>query len=249
MVRWFYLFLLTISLLHAETMVGEYVVEYGILGKMGVAEAKMTKEDDRYDIVMKARATGLAKVLSGGRVEIYKSSGIIVGNRLVPELYSKDIRHSGKRRIKIYRFDHPHGRVTTHETKYKEGKVVGEKNETLPYYATDDIFSLYFNIMDTIGDCTRPFDRYLHAVGAEKKTGRVRVETISNEEQKKHIEKLLGGAHCYLKVTIFQKLFGSKGGQLYLALRKDGVATKAVLKDVVMFGDVRGRLVDFQRQP
>jgi hypothetical protein len=234
--------------LQAETMVGKYSVEYGIFGKMGVAKAELIRKDDRYDIVMTAKATGLAKVLSGGRVEIYKSSGLVVDGRLVPEVYSKDIRRFDKRRVKIYSFDHLHGRVTIHEERYEEGKLTREKNDTLPYYARDDIFSLYFNIMQIIGDCSKPFDRNLHAVGAEKKTGRVRVQTIVGEERAK-VREFLGDAPCYLKVTVYQKLFGSKGGELYLALREDGVVTKAVLKDVVMFGDVRGRLIEYKTEP
>ncbi len=240
-------FLLAFVSLHAETMVGKYVVEYGIFGKMGMAKATLTRKEDRYEILMKAEATGLAKVLSGGRVEIYRSEGHVLEGRLVPDLFSKDIRRSGKRRIKVYRFDHPHRIVTFHETTYRHGKVEKEKNETLPYYATDDIFSLYFNLMDIMGDCSKPFDRDLHAVGAEKKTGRVHVRTLVGEERRK-AEEFLGRAHCYLKVTIYQKLFGSKGGELYLALREDGIVSKAVLKDVVMFGDVRGRLIDFEEK-
>jgi len=246
MVRWLFALLLAFGVLQAETTVGKYSVEYGIFGKMGVAKAEMTRNDDRYEIVMTARATGLAKVLSGGRVEVYKSSGLVVSGRLVPQTYSKDIRRFHKRRIKTYSFDHPHGKVRVHEERYEDGKLVKEKNETLPYYATDDIFSLYFNVMDIIGDCSKPFDRYLHAVGAEKKTGRVRVQTVIGKEREK-VREFLGDAPCYLKVTVYQKLFGSKGGELYLALRKDGIVSKAVLKDVVMFGDVRGRLIDFRR--
>ncbi|WP_201353929.1 DUF3108 domain-containing protein [Hydrogenimonas urashimensis] len=248
MIKWFSILLLAALALCADTMIGKYSVEYGIFGKMGTSEAKLTRAENRYEIVMTARATGLAKVLSGGRVEIYRSKGLIVDGRLVPELFSKDIRRFSKRRIKTYRFDHPHGRVTFHEERYKEGKLVSQKDETLPYYALDDIFSLYFNILDIIGDCSKPFDRHLHAVGAEKKTGKVRVRTVVGEERK-DVKELLGEASCYLEVTVYQKLFGSKGGTLYLALRPDGVVTKAVLKDVVMFGDVRGRLVDFMIRP
>lgn len=240
----FALLLMALSL-SAETMVARYVVEYGIFGKMGVAEARLTKENGHYEIVMKAEATGLAKVLSGGRVETYRSTGTILEGRLVPESYSKDIRRSGKRRIKIYRFDHLHRIVNFHEKNFKNGKLVKEKNESLPYYANNDIFSLYFNIMDIVGDCTKPFDRNLHAVGAEKKSGKVRVETVTGRKRNE-IKDLLGDAPCYLKVTVYQKLFGSKGGELYLALGHDNVVRKAVLKDVIMFGDVRGRLIDFE---
>ncbi len=222
-------------------MRAEYRVEYGIFGKMGVARATLDHNATRYKIAIEARATGLAKLLSGGRVERYESEGRIVGGRFVPDRFAKDIRRSGKRRIKIYLFDHLHRHVTFDEKRFKHGKLTDRKHETLPYYAKDDILSLYFNIRAIIGDCDKPFDEMLHAVGAEKKTGKVRVRTLVGAAHREALS-LLGQAPCYLKVTIYQKLFGSKGGELYLAMDERGVVHKAVLKDVVMFGDVRGVL-------
>jgi len=227
--------------LAAATLKGHYVVEYGIFGKMGEAEATLMTRDGRYTIEMKAWATGLAKILSRNRVETYRSEGRIVAGRFVPDRFSKDIRRANKRRIKVYRFDHPHRIVRFQETKYRDGRRILERNETLPYYAKDDIFSLYFNIRQIIPDCNQTFDRYLHAVGAEKQTGRIRVETLRGDARKE-AKILLGEVPCYLRVTIFQKLFGSKGGNLYLGMRDNGIADRAILKDVVMFGDVRGRL-------
>ena len=241
--------LLLAAVLQAETKVAEYVVEYGIFGKMGEARASLVEKEGRYRIEMKVWATGLAKVLSGGRVEIYTSEGIVAPDgRLVPETYAKDIRRSGKRRLKTYRFDHEHKVVRWHETKWRDGNVTGEKSETLPYYADNDIFTLYFNLPHFLKNCDEPFDRTFHAVGAEKKTGRVRIETLTGKARKE-AESLLGKAPCYLRVTIYQKIFGSKGGKLYLAMREDHVVKKAVLKDVVMFGDVRGRLIKYRVEP
>ena len=212
MIRWLMMVMAVGISLFAETMTAEYVVEYGIFGKMGVSEATLERNATHYAIEMKARATGLAKVLSGGRVEVYKSEGRVVAGRFVPDLYAKDIRRSGKRRIKIYHFDHPHRLVTFHEERYKNGKLESEKNETLPYYADNDIFSLYFNILQIIGDCGKPFDRDLHAVGAEKKTGKVRVQTLVDEKERMLAQEMLGeGAACYLKVTIYQKISAPRG--------------------------------------
>ncbi|NPA29693.1 MAG: DUF3108 domain-containing protein [Epsilonproteobacteria bacterium] len=232
--------------LWGQVLSGKYVIEYGIFGKMGTAEATLERNATRYKIEMTAVATGLAKVLSGGRVEKYRSEGRIEKGWLVPDLYAKDIAYSGKRRIKTYRFDHAHKKVAVSQRKFRDGKMVQESNATLPYYAQNDIFSLYFNILRIIGDCSKPYDRDLHAVGAEKHTGKVHVQTLTTPKDRLFVKELLGEADCYLKVTIFQKLFGSKGGELYLALGKDGTAKTAVLKDVVMFGDVRGRMVSFK---
>ncbi|BBG65103.1 hypothetical protein NNO_0400 [Hydrogenimonas sp.] len=231
----------------AEMIHATYKIEYGIFGKMGVADAYLTEKEGEYEIKMVAKATGLAKVLSGGRVEVYGSRGRIVDGKLMPKTFTKDIRRSGKRRIKVYTFDHNAKRVVFHEENYRDGKLKDEKNETLPYYAENDILSLYFNIRNIIGECNEPFAKDLKAVGAEKKTGRVRVETVTGGERDR-LKRSLGDEPCYLKVTIFQKLFGSKGGELYLSLNREFIVQKALLKDVIMFGDIRGKIIGFEEK-
>ncbi len=246
MKKWMLLLVLFSGVVFAESMHATYKIEYGIFGKMGVSDAYLTKRDGRYEIRMVAKATGLAKVLSGGRVEIYGSKGRIVDGRLLPDTFTKDIKRSGKRRIKVYTFDHGARRVTFHEENYRDGTLKDEKNETLPYYADNDILSLYFNVAKIIGDCTKPFAEDLKAVGAEKRTGRVRVETVTGSARD-DLKRSLGESACYLKVTVYQKLFGSKGGELYLSLDDDFVVRRALLKDVIMFGDIRGKLVQLDR--
>jgi hypothetical protein len=42
----------------------------------------------------------------------------------------------------------------------------------------------------------------------------------------------------YLTAIIHQKIFASERGELILAIDKEGITEKAVLKDVLFFGDV-----------
>ncbi len=245
--RWLLGITVFMTLLYAESMHAVYKIEYGILGKMGVSDAYLKKEGERYEIKMVAKATGIARILSGGREEVYGSEGKIIDGQFVPDTFHKDIKRSNKRRIKVYTFDHVSKKVTFHERNYRDGRLKNEKNETLPYYARNDILSLYFNVSKIIGSCDKPFSKKLKAVGAEKKTGRIHIETITDGVREK-IKQDLGDASCYLKVTIYQKLFGSKGGELYLSLNKNFIVQRALLKDVVMFGDIRGRLVHFEEK-
>ena len=56
------------------------------------------------------------------------------------------------------------------------------------------------------------------------------------------MKSLLKEDGIYLIVTIYQKIFASKEGKLYIVLNSEGIAKKAVLKDVIMFGDIVGIL-------
>ena len=62
--------------------------------------------------------------------------------------------------------------------------------------------------------------------------------------QNKKIKRLLKANGHILVVIINQKIFSSKRGELYINLDDDGICTSAVLKDVIFFGDIRGKLVE-----
>jgi hypothetical protein len=246
--KWLISLIILVSVLGADIIDAKYIVEYGIFGQMGKAEAKLTKKDKHYKIEVKAYATGLAKILSGGRVESYESEGTILPNgTLRPNIFRQNLSRRGKTLIKIYTFDRIERRVKFKEKRYKDGKLKSEKGGELPYFAENDILSLYFNINNILlNSCQKPFDKMLKAVGAQKKSGNIRVTTVIGNEKEK-VKDLLGKASCYLKVTVYQKIFGSKGGELYLGMRPDFVVKKAVLKDVILFGDIRGNLTQFSK--
>jgi len=245
--KWLVNLIILVSILSAETIDAKYKIEYGIFGKMGESEARLIKKDRHYKIKMRAYATGLAKFLSGGRVEVYESEGTILPDgTLKPNIFRKDISRKGKKRIKIYTFNRKDKKIEFREKRFRDGKLENEKNGTLPYFAENDILSLYFNVKTILESCQKPFDKMLKAVGAQKNSGNVRVSTVVGDDIKS-VKDLLGDASCYLKVTVYQKLFGSKGGELYLGLRPDFVVKKAVLKDVIMFGDIRGNLTKLSK--
>ncbi len=78
----------------------------------------------------------------------------------------------------------------------------------------------------------------LTAVGAERQKGTVKVY-IPKESELKRYKKTLGeGDYWYMTAIIYQKIFASNKGELMLAVGKDGVAQKAVLKDLILFGDL-----------
>jgi hypothetical protein len=62
----------------AKVITATYEVSYGIFEAMGIADARFEiKEDQTYTIRIEARTTGVAKILSNNRVEIYESHGKI----------------------------------------------------------------------------------------------------------------------------------------------------------------------------
>ncbi len=235
--------LIVVPFLNAKTLIATYKISFGIFGHIGTAKAVLqTNKNGTYHISIKAVATGLAKILSGGRVESYESSGKIIDGFLVPDIYKGTTKTHSKTAIKIYYFLHKKRVVDVLKIRIKKDKE-SKSSETLKYYANNDILTLFFNIKHYLDDFKFKGEKILHAVGANKKNGKVNLIAPTGKKLKM-LKKYLGkNSGHFLIVFINQKIFASKRGELYLDINDKGVCTKAVLKDVILFGDIRGKLV------
>ena len=234
--------LLFLSFLNAKTITAEYKVSFGIFGKIGTAKAlfKINK-DKTYHILISAKATGFAKVLSGGRVESYESSGKVIDGVLVPDIYKGTTKTDTKFSQKIYYFLHKKKVIEMLKIRQRDGKTT-KSEERLKYYAKNDILSLFFNIKHYLNGFKFVGKKVLYAVGANKKDGRVDLIVPSGKELKKLKSELNEKSGHFMIVFINKKIFASKRGELFLDINDKGIATKAVLKDVIFFGDIRGKL-------
>jgi len=130
------------------------------------------------------------------------------------------------------------------EDKNKYGHFHTHTKRDLNYYAKNDLLTLYFNLDHYFKPSKYRYK--LYAVGGNETDGEVDIEILRNPGSIKRILKADGR---YLRVLLNQKIFASKKGELYLVQGDDGIATKGLLKDVIMFGDIVGSLVDKSIEP
>ncbi|MCH9740207.1 MAG: hypothetical protein K0U38_05145 [Epsilonproteobacteria bacterium] len=228
--------------LEAKTTEVNYKVEFGIIGEIGIANAKLIQNENSYEIDIKLNATGIAKTLSGGREERHISKGHMKDGVMVSDLYQVMKSHGSKVSNKIYTIDHKNRVVTKIEKRWKNGKVTKDKNSTIAdIYAEDDLLTLYFNLNSYIKDKTLSKDYRFHAVGAEKQDGYVDVHIPTSNELVEFKETLGSDGAWYAGAIINQDIFSSEKGELLLSVGKDGITEKAVLKDLVFFGDIRAK--------
>ena len=224
--------------IQAKVLDVTYRVSFGMFGEMGIADAHLETKDDTYTIDIGMQATGMAKALSKNRKERHISEGHIVNGLFVSDTY-KVIKTYGKKYIeKIYRIDHKKKRVTKDNTKKNKDKITEKKHTVLDFYSENDLLTLYFNLPKMITDRSKATTYEFSAVGAERQGGKVEVR-IPKESELKGYKKTLGeGDYWYMTAIIYQKIFASNKGELMLAVGKDGITQKAVLKDLMMFGDL-----------
>lgn len=221
------------QIVSAKVLTAKYEVSFGIFQTMGVSEARFEiKDDQTYTIRIEAKTTGIAKVLSGNRIEIYESRGTVRNGKLLPDMYSKVRKSNSKKVTKIYTFDH------SNKVVWKETIEGNERNkEQYDFYASEDILTLFFNI-DTYMKTRQ--DRVLHAIGGSGKDGRIDVVFPNSKELREMKNELDMEEGEFLKVVLNDRIFSSANGELLINLGSDGLCDKAVLEDVLLFGDVVG---------
>jgi hypothetical protein len=217
----------------------KYRVKYGFIN-LGEAVASLKiDENGSYETKIEAKATGFAAVLSGNRVETYKSIGKISDGMLIPDSLEK-IRSSNKKSKNItYVFDHKEKQVAYFEERCEANNCF-HSSEMLPEYVQNDILTLYHNVAFMFAkDGAKELN--VSAVGSREPVNVI----VPEGKQLKTAEKLFDGAKgLYLLVVLNQNIFSSDKGRLYINLDDDMTVSRAVLKDTVLFGDVSGQIVE-----
>jgi hypothetical protein len=233
-------FLFIFNITQAQSIEVDYKVEFGILGEIGVAHAKLTKDKESYVIDIQLQSTGLAKTLSGNKRERHISKGHIENGVMVSDLYQIIKSHGSKTSDRVYNIDHNRKKVTRIDEKYKNGKLYKNKTKVMDDYSKDDLLTLYFNLSSYIKDKNTSKDYRFHAVGAEIQDGFVDIH-IPNASELPEYKEMLGNdtSSWYARAIVNQKIFSSEKGELMLRIGKDGITQKAVLKDLIFFGDIR----------
>ena len=229
---------ITLTLTHAKTLSVDYSVEFGIFGEIGIANAVLTQTDTTYEIDIKLEATGVSKTLSGGRKERHISTGHIENGVMVSDMYQVIKTTNSKTVNKVYKIDHVTKTVSKEYQRWKNGVKVKDENTT-EVYSKDDLLTLYFNLNSYIKDKTKSQDLIFTAVGAERQNSSVSIHIPDTTELKEYKDTLGADGAWYAQAIINQNIFSSDKGELFLSIGEDGITKKAVLKDLIFFGDVR----------
>ena len=219
----------------------EYDINYGFFGSIGEATASLHVDEGTYKIKITARATGLAKVLSRNRVETFESTGIVKDGVLLPQIFLSRKTREGKTDIKHHLFDYEKKEVNLLTTRIR-GDKKSDSKKVMPFFAKNDILTLFFNLKTILGKDFETKDKIkLPAIGASEKNGEIDVRSLYGKELKE-ISQLLEKSEHILAVVLNQRIFASQKGEMFLNINDEGICTSALLKDVVMFGDIRGKI-------
>jgi len=229
------LFFLLGSLSWAEVTQLNYTATFGIFGKVGTIKNTLTKDSKTYKIETTVIVEGLAKVLMRNPTEHYTSKGHMQNGLMIADTYTMVSTKQNKKVSKEYKIDHKNKYVTKRYRKWRDGKLITDKTEKLDFYASDDLLTLYFNLGTAVKQKGKTY--LFHAVGLEKQDGKVQITAPNDAQSAPYIKDLGPGAKLYVKALIHQKNFRKKKGDILLAVAEDGFINKAVIKDILFYGD------------
>jgi hypothetical protein len=239
-------FILIFTFIYADKYVeATYDISYGIFGKLGKSKAIVKVTGDRYKISIKAKATGLANTLSGGRTEEYVSIGQYSNDKYIPQIFTTIKTNGNEQSINIYNFDYKNRVITrnysTYELNDKKWEHQGGSVTNMDYFANEDLLTIFFNLKTYSLDLSKGKAYSLTALGANNNDGRIDI-IAPTKSQLKDINSVMHNDDKKIIVIINQKIFSSPKGELYISLRSDGICSSAILKDILLFGDIKGKL-------
>jgi hypothetical protein len=235
-------FIFFTPVLHAKSIKANYSVEFGILGEVARAHATLTSNRKGYSIDATVLVVGpIARAVTDSLKERHVSKGHVVNGLLVTDMYQMIKSYGEYSSTTIYRVNHRKKRVTRHYIKWEKKKEIINEKVTLGYYGRDDMMTFFINLPRYIKEKHKSKNYRFSVVGADRKNGRVDV-VIPSKNALKQMNKLVGKGKkgdWYTKVVMHRKLYNSEQGELEVRMDKDSLVEKAVLKDLIFFGDVR----------
>ncbi len=203
----------------AKQTVLKYDVGFGIFSNIGTITSYFDENANTYKIKAVVATSGLASSLSGGLIERYESYGKIIDGILVPTKYIKSEKTKDKHKIRTYTFDH-----TNQVVYYKRS---GKAKVRYDFYTHNDILTLFINSSEVIRNSPKGKLLKFKAVGSSKDDGLITVKKRADGK---------------FAVVINQDIFSSKKGELIVDIDGSGIWKKAVLKDVMMYGDITAKI-------
>lgn len=236
-----FLFIFFTAMVHAKKIEADYSVEYGIIGEVAKVHAALRSDQKYYMLDANVSAMGIAKIVTDDLQERHISKGHISKGVLVTDMYQMIKSFGYYTSTTIYRVDHQKKRVTRQYKKWKYDQLITDRTVKLDYYGKDDMMTLFLNLPKHIKEKYLPKKYQFKAVGADRKNGRVDITIPSPQVLKEIIHFVDEGqeGEWYSRVIMYRKLYHSKQGELDVRINQEGLVEKAVLKDLIFFGDVR----------
>jgi hypothetical protein len=223
--------------------IGFWLFKRAALGKLNF---QVMEKKGHYLATLKAETLGVMGWVTRYRVDTYRSTmeEIDEGKRLRSLSFEEDVKIGSKLRKRIHLFDYQK-RKWIQLKRRKDGTMVRTEEEIPPGMVYDDFLTASFNFRYGVYGEIERGRKYTVATFPRKGSSsyEVRVAGKEEEEKRKKTEKFKDEKEFYVKLYLDPEITHSKEGLIEGWLSKELYPMEGMIKDVILFGDVRGRLV------
>jgi hypothetical protein len=213
---------------------------------LGTLSFKEMGEKGRYMATLQAETLGVLGWVARYRVDTYHSiMEEVEGRRRLRSLsFEEDAKIGSKLRKKIHLFDYQK-RKWIQMRRRKDGVMVRTEEEIPRGMVYDDFLTASYNFRYGVYGEIERGRKYTVATFPRKGSSSYEVIVAGKEEEEKRkkYEKLKDGKDFYLKLYLDPEITHSKEGLIEGWLSKELYPMEGTIKDVMLFGDVKGTLI------
>ena len=227
--------------LHYE--IGAWIFKRVALGKLSFREMG---EKGRYLSILQGETLGILGWVARYRVDTYRSimEEVEGGRRLQAVSFEEDVKIGKKLRRKTHFFDYQK-RKWVQVRQRKDGTKVRKEEESPPSMVYDDFLTASYNFRYGVYGEIERGRKYTVATFPKKGPSSYEVSVASKreEEKRKKSEEFKDGKEYFVRLFLDPEITHSKEGLIEGWLSKELYPTEGTVKDVMLFGDVRGTLI------
>ena len=246
-----------VLLIHRGDSIGEFFKGEELSYEIGfwlfkrVAQGKITfremERKGRYLAVLQGETLGVLGWVARYRVDTYTSimEELDGGRCLRSVSFEEDVKIGGKSRKRTHFFDYKN-RKWTKVRQRKDGTTSREEAEIPAGRIYDDFVAASYNFRYGVyGEIVRG-KKYTVSTFPKKGPSNyeVRIASKEEEEKKRRSEKVKDNKEYFVKLFLDPEITHSKEGTIEGWLSKELYPVEGLIKDVVLFGDVKGTLVN-----
>jgi len=223
--------------------IGVWLFKKVALGKLSFKEME---EKGRYLATLQGETLGVFGWVARYRVDTYRSvmEEVEGGKRLRSISFEEDVKVGNKLTKRTHSFDYQKRKwIQVRQNRY--GVKTRKEEEIPPGMVYDDFLTASYNFRYGVyGEIDRGRK---YTVPTFPKKGpssyEVKVASKEEEEKKRKSEKFKDGKEYFIKLLLDPEVTHSKEGLIEGWLSKGIYPIEGTIKDVILFGDVKGTLI------
>ena len=223
--------------------IGLWLFKRVALGRLSFKEME---KKGHYMAILQAETLGVLGWVARYRVDTYRATMVEIdgGRRLSALSFEEDVKIGNKFRKKSHLFDYQK-RKWIQVRRKKDGAMERTEEEIPPGMVYDDFLTASYNFRYGVYGEIERGRKYTVATFPRKGSTRyeVRVATKEEEEKRRKSEKSRDGKEYYVNLSLDPEVTHSKEGLIEGWLSKELYPMEGTIKDVVLFGDVKGTLI------